>query len=213
MLLVTIHGTNMDSFFFCTFMVQRMWLAVRFVTLFMSVSMTVNGPPRNLFSRKAIRKIMTSLHPTMDSPTIEHCVPQSHYKKTDRWRMARDMHGLTCLPRHLNSHRSNYRLVESISQTEKHDKHGVFAPPPEYRGVYARSIGYIVLTYPSYASLVHTNVLDLNLLIKWSEMYPCTYADEVVHANVASLQQNANPLFLNAVDAYHDITTMLPRSQ
>jgi endonuclease I len=130
------------------------------------------------------------------------------------------MHSLICLPRRLNSQRSNYKLVESASLDDwkavgneklgvRHNKRRLFIPPVLYRGPYARSIGYFVLTYPTYASLVHLRVLDLRLLVKWSEEYPITHSEEYAHEIIASMQDNVNPFFIDEMDAYQDITNLL----
>ena len=85
----------------------------------------------------------------------------------------------------------------------------MLVPPIVYRGPYARSIGYFVLTYPNYAPLVHLQVLDLRLLVRWSELHPITYCEEVAHETIASMQDNVNPFFIDEVEAYQDIMNKL----
>jgi len=190
------------------------------IVSFFNVLMTMNKPPTHLLSIKSVRQVITKLHPAIKDPTLEHCVPRSLYAKTDRSILLRDMHALTCLPRRLNSQRSNYTLVETgplegwkaVGRGEhalKHDNYRLFIPPMIYRGPYARSIGYFVLTYPNYAPIVHLRVLDLRLLIQWSEEYPISHAEEYAHETIASIQDNVNPFFIDELDAYQDITSFL----
>lgn len=128
------------------------------------------------------------------------------------------MHSLLLMSRQLNVHRSNYKLVEefvalngleAVGEAFKHNTHRLFIPPTQYRGPYARSIGYFVLTYPSYASVVHSNVLDLRLLLSWLEKHPVTYSCKKAHANIANIQDNVNPLIVDHVDACHDLSKIL----
>lgn len=179
-----------------------------------------NRPPSYLLSLASIRQVMSNLHPTICNPTIEHCVPRSYYHRNDHQNLARDMHALLCLPGGLNSHRSNFKLVEpektsgweAVGQgghAFKHEKRRLFVPPTKYRGPYARSIGYFVLTYPTYASLVHSRVLDLRVLADWSEVYPITHSEQVVHATIESIQENCNPFFVDAWEAQQAVLELL----
>lgn len=167
---------------------------------------------------------MSHLHPTICNPTIEHCVPQSFYHRQDHRDLSRDMHALICLPGGLNSHRSNFKLVEPESTTGwsdvgqggyafKHEKRRLFVPPDKYRGPYARSIGYFALTYPSYASLVHSRVLDLRVLAEWSDAHPSTYSEKVAHETIASIQNNVNPFFVDSLDATHALLDLMSGSE
>ena len=187
--------------------------------LFVQMMACFNKAPSYLLSPASIRVLMANLHPTVCSPTIEHCVPRSHYREGDDQILGRDMHALICVPESLNSHRSNYRLVD-VKCTEgwkavgqgvafRHDRRRLFLPPPKYRGAYARSIGYFVLTYPSYADLVHSKVLDLELLVEWSGMYPCTHVEAEVHATIASIQKNKNPFVTNPAAASRSVLKLV----
>lgn len=185
----------------------------------MRLMVCVNKAPSYLLSPASIRVLMSNLHPHVCSPTIEHCVPRSHYRKGDEKILGRDMHGLICVPESLNSHRSNYKLVDANCThgwkpvghgvAFRHDGRRLFIPPPRYRGAYARSIGYFVITHPSYANLVHRKVLDLELLVDWCEAYPCTRLEEEVHATIASIQRNKNPFFVNPEKASRSVLTLV----
>lgn len=168
--------------------------------------------PKYLLSAGSIRTLMASMHPAVSNPTIEHCVPKCHYRGTvDGQVMERDMHALICLPAKLNSARSNYKLCDPCSTNGwskiaggaayRHEKRRLFFPPAAYRGAYARSIGYFVLTYPSYAHVVHSQVLDLDLLVEWSQNHPCNHMEIVKHETIASIQHNENPFVTDPASA------------
>lgn len=193
---------------------------VNLLLLQMMLFFTPNPRPKSMLTNQSIKALMARWHPIVCSPTIEHCVPRSYYHKGDKV-LGRDMHALICLPKALNFHRSNYKLVDADC-TEgwrkvgpdpgiafRHDRRRLFVPPEHYRGPYARSIGYFVLTYPSYFDIVHSNVLDLELLLKWSCLYPCTSVESKRHETIASIQQNYNPFFVDPKQAHHGLLTLL----
>jgi hypothetical protein len=176
--------------------------------LSMVMRMTLVVAPMYLLSRHSIPRVLKPLHTHVPNPSIEHCVPQSLYNPVQRHALARDMHGLTCIPLGMNQRRSNYQL----SDGQGDPKNRTFSPPQLYRGPYARSIGYFLLVYPNYTGLIHTRVLDLDLLVKWSLLHPPKYHDYVAHATIASIQGNANPFFDDSDQARHDILSSVTRT-
>ena len=89
------------------------------------------------------------LAPNVTSPTVEHCVPRSHYFDGDKT-LGRDMHALICVPKGLDCKRSNFKLVDAnfidipdSGIALRDDKRRHFVPPELYRGPYARSIGIL----------------------------------------------------------------------
>jgi endonuclease I len=181
---------------------------------------TPNSAPKYMLSAQSIRALLVQWHPHVPSPTVEHCVPRSHYQKKDKV-LGRDMHALMCVPKVLNSKRSNFKLVDANftdtwakerpgpSIALRDDKRRLFLTPEVYRGSYARSIGYFVLTYPRYTNLVHSNVLDLELLLQWSCLHPCSYVESKRHEAIAMIQQNQNPFFENPQKAHTDLLELL----
>ena len=193
-----------------------------FFMLVRTVTSAVNRLPAYFLSPASIRKVMYELHPSVCTPTIEHCVPQSMYAPADRW-VARDMHGLMCLPSQLNLHRSNYKLrpepaadpgdggwqaVGEGGHALKHTRRRLFVPPPLYRGMYARGVGYFVLTYPDYAAAVHARVLDFEHLLEWSLAHPPSHQEKVAHHAIAAIQENTNPFHVDVDDAAQALYTV-----
>lgn len=177
--------------------------------------MLFSKPPSTLFRYTDIRKLFREFHPFIENPSIEHCVPRSVYK--DNPRLGRDMHNLICLPRHLNSHRSNYKLVnfkkseqwKCLEQgAKKNTKKQFFVPPSAFKGMYARSIGYFFLVNPTYQDQIQRFVLDPELLLQWDSEHPPSSTEMRLHDRISHLQENENPLLVKSTrdDALHEIS-------
>jgi endonuclease I len=135
------------------------------------------------------------------------------------------MHALACIPREMNVRRSNFKLGDDLHiprESDDDDHLGwrqdkcvtqtpqkIFVPDPTYRGIYARKIGYAILTYPKYASLIHTQVLDIRLVLEWSNMHRATYIEKRAHDTIASIQENVNPMLDCFPDAQLALLEML----
>ena len=155
-----------------------------------------------------LRQLLVQCYPHIASPTLEHCVPRSYFPHT------RDAHNIILLPRYLNSHRSNYRLVESLPSGTSTQSPPVslglgavkctasraFVPQSQYRGRYARAIAYVYLTYPDFRQRIERNVLSLDLM--WSWLLEHRPSDEDVEASyrIAEAQGNENPLLTHHPD-------------
>lgn len=50
-------------------------------------------------------------------------------------------------------------------------------PPDALKGVVARSVLYSVGMYPKHSKLIHSQVLDLDVAIKWDRLFPMSLAE------------------------------------
>lgn len=172
-------------------------------------------PPSTLLRPKSIRKLFRESHPYMGELSVEHCVPKSLYKEEQA--LAHDMHNLISMPRLLNSHRSNFTLVDDMHDTlhgwmdvleaKKNVRKKLFIPPKQYKGLYSRSIGYFYLIYPRYKDPIRKLVLDPELILQWNSEYPPSSTEVALHHKICQLQQNENPLLVQSTrdDALHEI--------
>lgn len=176
--------------------------------------------PSTMLHPSSIRKLFRELHPHIHDPSVEHCVPRSLYKQEKK--LGQDMHNLISMPRSLNSHRSNYKLVESMvfpkhvgEGAKKNTKSNLFVPPEHYRGMYARSIAYFYLVYPQYQEPITRLVLDPELLLKWNCEYPPSDTERELHDRISHLQMNDNPLFVKSTrdEALHAIWVTITLTQ
>jgi endonuclease I len=175
--------------------------------------------PSTLLCPNNIRKVFRELHPYINEPSVEHCVPKSLYKQEQA--LARDMHNLISMPRSLNCHRSNFTLVndmrgashgwKEILEAKKNTKKKLFIPPEQYKGRYSRSIGYFYVIYPRYQDQIRTLVLDPELMLRWNSEYPPSSTEKAVHDKICQLQENENPLLVSSTrdDALHEIWSSL----
>ena len=128
----------------------------------------------------------------------------------------RDAHNIILLPRRLNTHRSNYRLVESIGGGgfAKDTSARLFVPPREFRGRYARAIGYVYLQYPEYRDCLEHDVLSLPLTWKWILEHRPEEQDIEASYRVADKQGNTNPLLTHQPDdALHKLHEFMKNRQ
>lgn len=166
-------------------------------------------PPLFRVSLQHCRAIMRGLNPTIVSPSIEHIVPQSFYRRDGQ--MQRDMHNLIVVPSRLNTHRSTFRYVNhtgtepgwedldslgylcnsSFPAAFKNRRLGLFVPPVTWRGPIARKVCYFLTTYPKWTPVVLRDVLCVGLIREWNERHPVT-PDERREEEVISVIQN-NP--------------------
>lgn len=186
----------------------------------LTFAMTIWNAPITYRSPRYIRKLFREFHPDTLTPSVEHCVPKSLFK--DRKVLGQDMHNLLSMPRDLNSHRSNFKLMPfgienaSVDTSWKHlrewdawkcTKQRLFVPPDAYKGRYARSIGYFALVYPPYQECIRTMVLDPRWILEWSSDHPPSDSERRFHETISQLQGNENPLMVPSCtqDALHEL--------
>ena len=183
-----------------------------------TIAMWNAPPPITYRSPRYIRKLFREFHPHVPNPSVEHCVPQSMFKPQKI--LGRDMHNLLSMPAGLNSHRSNFKLVQAMESMDtskitkikewdawKCPQQRIFMPPDAYKGRYARAIGYFYLVYPVYQERILTQVLDSQCIIEWNLRYPPSDEERRLHDVVTTLQENENPLMVpsSTYDALHEI--------
>lgn len=190
------------------------------VRLLFFAKMTFWKPPSRLLRPNNIRKLFKEAHPYIKDASVEHCVPRSLYKQEKQ--LGRDMHNLLSMPQRLNAHRSNFRLVDNLTCTLEHEwkdlgfeyegakkntKKQLFLPPEQYKGLYARAIGYFYLLYPQYQDPIRRCVLDPGLILQWDSEYPPSGTETGFHDRIARLQENENPLLVKSIrdEALHEI--------
>ena len=132
------------------------------------------------------------------SLTAEHIFPQSY---TKRYSIARyDMHNIFLTSNYINYHRSNYKFSEANISNDKNlividdinyknDMDKLFIPCVNSRGPISRAIAYMLTNYPR---LMSSYVLDIDLLIKWNNLYPPSELELERNEVIKELQGNEN---------------------
>lgn len=128
----------------------------------------------------------------------EHVVPQSWFQKQNP--MRGDLHHLFACEPACNSLRGNYpyydfsdyvpeNLLRGIKDgCGKVDK-GKFEP--EYgKGIVARATMYFLIRYQS---VINSDLVDLELLLKWHHQFPATRYEKHRNLAIFELQGNRNP--------------------
>lgn len=152
--------------------------------------------------------------------SLEHVCPQSFLKNV--LYAKQDMHNLFLTNNYINLQRSNYKfideiytdygkyfykiennnleLTQSLSLNNKFNyknDFNNFVPIITSRGKIARTIAYMKLTYPK---LCLDNIIDLEILVNWDNLYPPT--DEEFQRNelIYNYQGNINPFTEKVLD-------------
>lgn len=145
-----------------------------------------------------------------NSLTAEHIFPQSYTKE---YKYAKyDMHNIFLTKSLLNSNRSNYKYSDEKEENledlylldydyflqynrlynYKNNKKKIFVPYKNSRGIIARSIAYMDITYNK---INITNVIELDTLIKWNNDYPPTLFEKKQN-NIIKKYQGNNNIFI-----------------
>ena len=162
----------------------------------------INGlskTPINYLSFRKIKSFYKELYGGYSfEPNLEHIIPQSKLKYDPI--LKRDMHNILIYPKMLNIHRSNYKYINdetiydesiildklgNITNDEYNSKINsiktapkkIFCPNEIYRGEISRSCMYFMYTYDKYGEMIINEVIDVNTLLLWNELYPVTDFD------------------------------------
>ena len=142
--------------------------------------------------------------------TAEHIVPQSYSKIYKFAKM--DAHNIYVTSSHYNSNRNNFKYVDEKDYVRYNDtncfielsnqyinynnyynykdtKSKLFIPIEPSRGMIARAVGYMKLTYPD---LQINNVIDYNTIIEWNKRYPPLKYEKIKNELCYILQGNRN---------------------
>jgi|TARA_Y100000389_G_scaffold178062_1_gene190881 endonuclease I len=153
-----------------------------------------NQDEYNKFCTKLYKK---SLKDTVKKLSAEHIYPQSYLKNTKK--SVYDIHNIYLTSQYYNSYRSNYKFIdenqiydykldsliyldnnlnENVNIKDiiynkysnyKNNNYKIFIPSYKNRGAIARSIAYMSYFYPE---LNINDVIDIDTLIRWNELYP-----------------------------------------
>lgn len=145
--------------------------------------------------------------------TAEHIFPQSFTKLYKHAKM--DAHNIYLTNQHFNSNRNNYKFVDEKDyiihvfdrkcfdeqcdiefynySNYKNTKLSLFIPNYLSRGMIARSIAYMKLTYPD---LTVENVIDYDTLVEWNKQYPPQQYEKIKNDLCYTIQGNRN-LFID----------------
>jgi endonuclease I len=148
----------------------------------------------NKFCTKIYKK---SLKNTIKKLSAEHIYPQSYSKHIKK--SIYDIHNIYLTSQYYNSYRNNYKFIdenqihnyklnnliyldnnlnENINISDiiynkyknyKNNNYKIFIPCYKNRGIIARSIAYMIYFYPELN--IH-DIIDIETLIKWNELYP-----------------------------------------
>ena len=136
------------------------------------------------------------------SLTAEHIFPQSFMKEYKNASL--DMHNIYLTNSITNSHRNNFKYIDEniyknyynneklytvCKDNYKNTNHEFYIPCINIRGPIARSIAYMIYTYPK---LNIENVITYDLIIKWNILYPPTQLEIERNEIIKSLQGNCN---------------------
>ena len=148
--------------------------------------------------------------------TAEHIVPQSFIKEYPKAKF--DMHNIYLTEAKINCNRSNYKYKDEsefifiknnityIKYTNnepeifdscknyKNNKLRIFIPYKYSRGSIARTIIYMKYTYEN---LIIDNVIDIDTLIKWNEIYPPNKMEIEQNELIYKIQGNYNIFILH----------------
>lgn len=162
-------------------------------------------------SKKSLFKEILSVYDTR--LTAEHVFPQSYTKLYKHAKM--DAHNIYLTNQYFNSNRNNYKFVDEKKyiihlfdrkcfdeqcdiefynySNYKNTKLSLFIPNYLSRGMIARSIAYMKLTYPD---LTVENVIDYDTLIDWNQQYPPNQYEKNKNDLCYTIQGNRN-LFID----------------
>tara|TARA_B100001778_G_scaffold330105_1_gene332074 strand:- start:58 stop:933 length:876 start_codon:yes stop_codon:yes gene_type:complete len=153
-----------------------------------------NQDEYNKFCTKLYKK---SLKLTIKKLSAEHIYPQSYLKHIKK--SIYDIHNIYLTSQYYNSYRSNYKFIdenqinkykldsliyldnnlnENINinniiynkyNNYKNNNYKIFIPSYKNRGAIARSIAYMINSYPE---LNLNDIIDIDTLIRWNELQP-----------------------------------------
>lgn len=138
--------------------------------------------------------------------TLEHIFPKAYMNK----KSFNDIHNIYICNNMINNMRSNYKFTDfnyhnktiqddfkRILNTNNYisNKHKLFIPENESKGIIARSIMYISHEY----KYKYNKIIDTNVLIEWCLNNPPS-KEEIYHNHVASIKQFKRNKF---IDLYH----------
>tara|TARA_Y100000389_G_scaffold145543_1_gene144124 strand:+ start:694 stop:1419 length:726 start_codon:yes stop_codon:yes gene_type:complete len=147
--------------------------------------------------------------------TAEHIFPQSFLKDYPNAKF--DMHNIFLTPQYTNNARSNYKFIDESyilknvnneyyleinNKLTKYNRHcnyknnklRLFIPYYKNRGIIARSIAYMKLKYEN---IILENVIDLDILLYWNNLYPPTKIELIQNEKIKSSQGNYNHFIIN----------------
>lgn len=129
--------------------------------------------------------------------SAEHIVPQSRIKFEKN--ANKDMHNIFLTDTYMNNQRSNYKyideknykndLIELPNNNFKNNKDNIFIPCHTSRGIISRTICYMKLIYPD---LNLNNVIDIETLKEWNELYPPNDIEYDRNKKIKLIQGNEN---------------------
>jgi len=166
---------------------------------------------------KTITNLKYKKYKKYNSLTAEHIFPQSYTKLHKKAKF--DMHNIFLTQSLLNSNRSNYKfsdenkeLIDDLYLLDynnlldynknleynhllnyKNNKKKIFVPYTNSRGLIARSIAYMDLTYEN---IDIKNVIDIDTLLKWNFEYPPSLLEKEQNKIIKNYQGNFN-IFIN----------------
>lgn len=178
--------------------------------------------PLKYVSRNKLRQTLFNIYNKKNiyDSTLEHIIPQSVYKKTDKI-LSRDLHNLILYPSKLNTHRSNFKYISDLKLygdskildengevlkyinpidneiSIKNSKKRLFMPKDEYKGDISRAAMYFIHTYPQYKDFILDEIIDPYTILTWHHQFPVSDFEKFKSKEISKEQGNEN-LFIKS---------------
>ena len=171
----------------------------------------------NYISYKKLRPVLFNIYKKKNiyNTTLEHIIPQSIYKKTDK-KLTCDLHNLILYPSKVNIHRSNYKYISDFKIYEdsvildengnkdkyyrplskgfciKNSKKRFFLPSDEFKGDISRAAMYFLFTYPEFRDKILKDIIDPYTILTWHHQFPVSDFEIYKSEEIEKLQGNKN---------------------